>query len=169
MLQLGSILSHSVLFRPCCRWAVSAPSLTAASTRRPTGATSWGSACTCRCPPTCSPRVRACPAWSVPVPRGLEVGLNLHCVFQGVTCRPQKQEGPCCRTSFPNAIGPLFCVFNVAEGGAGQPRAWFCVRGRPPSQPWQWEQPQWLSEGCSAILAGVSREPLCVGGVPEVC
>lgn len=73
----------------------------------------------------------------VPAPPDLEVGLDLRCAFRGVTCEPQKQEGPCCRTSFPNTIGPLFSVFNMAEGGASQLRAWFSVGGRPLSQPWQ--------------------------------
>lgn len=43
-------LSRLVFHRPCCLWAVSGSSLTAASMRRPIAATSWGSALPCLSP-----------------------------------------------------------------------------------------------------------------------
>lgn len=61
LFQLGLVLSHCVPSRLCCQWAVYASSLTATSTRRPTGATSWGSARMCRSHPTCCPQVHTSP------------------------------------------------------------------------------------------------------------
>lgn len=55
------ILSQPVLHRPCCLSAVSESSRTAASTRRPIAATSWGSALPCPSPLMCWPRVSEYP------------------------------------------------------------------------------------------------------------
>ena len=91
-------------FRPCCPWAVCASSLTAASTRRPTAATSWGSAPTCRSLPTCWPQVRAASVWAEP---GSEVKPRDWTSAAGLRAMPAglRREDPRCRTSFPHDIG----------------------------------------------------------------
>lgn len=119
------------LCRPCCPWAVCASSRTAASTRRPTAATSWGSAPTCRSPPTCSPQVRL----SSPRPstQRLALAVRLRVSPAGLGSRD-----PHCRTSFPSVTGPLVSAFKteedwtdsfVARGLTGMALGW----GRPRS------------------------------------
>ena len=100
----GAVLNSGPLCpcRPCCPWAVSVSSPTAASMRRPTAATSWASAPTCRSLPTCWPQVCA---------SGLRV--RPHDWVSAVCLRttPAGLRGrrfPCCRTHFPNDIGLCF-------------------------------------------------------------
>lgn len=110
----GAGLCHRVLSRRCCQWAVSASSLTATSTRRPTAATSWGSALTCRSPPTYCPQVRPSLVGPSPAPQGSEVELRLSHGSEDAACSSR-------RTSFPGGFGPLFSVFKTGEGWTEQP------------------------------------------------
>lgn len=143
----GAGLCYCVLSRRCCQWAVSASSLIATSTRRPTAATSWGSALTCRSPPTCCPQVRPSPVGPSPALQGSEVELRLSHGSEDAVCSSR-------RTSFPSGFGPRFSVFKTGEGWTEQPLrvaywVWFSVEGRLESR--EWKQHRWVSEVCRVI------------------